>query len=337
MNATIPGFVIKSLATLASPGKRCPRLSILIYHRVQRQEEAQEEALNNWDVSALVFDGQMREIAANFWPLPLSEAVERLSKRSLPPRAICVTFDDGYADNADVALPILLRHKIPATFFIATGYLDGGRMWNDTVIEAIRAMPSTSLDLTAWGLGTLDVSTIDARRAAIGRILPALKYLASPERDARAAALASRARLQERPDPMMREEQIRGMLRSGMEIGAHTVTHPILTLTSADVARREIVESGRRLADILRVPVRLFAYPNGKPGQDYASEHVRMVREAGYTAAVSTSWGVATARSDVLQLPRFTPWDRAPDRFALRLVRNLVRRSNSLSVPARDP
>lgn len=124
------------------------------------------------------------------------------------------------------------------------------------------------------------------------------------------------------------------MLQSGMEIGAHTVTHPILTRTSADAARNEIIECGRRLSDILRVPVRLFAYPNGKPGVDYASEHVRMVRDAGYAAAVSTSWGGATARSDIFQLPRFTPWDRAPDRFALRLVRNVLRRAYSVPVPA---
>lgn len=330
MNATIPGFVIKGLATLASPGFHRARLAILIYHRVQRREDA----LNNWDVSALAFDWQMREIARTFRPLPLSEAVERLAKRSLPARAVCVTFDDGYADNADVALPILMRHKIPATFFVATGYIGRGRMWNDTVIEAIRAMPDPTLDLTTWGLGMLDLSTIEARRAAIGRILCALKYLAGSERDARAATLASRAGIPACPDPMMSEEQIRQMLRFGMEIGAHTVTHPILTLTSADVARREIVESGRRLADILDVPVRLFAYPNGKPGRDYGPEHVRMVRDAGYSAAVSTNWGVATVGSDVFQLPRFTPWDRAPDRFALRLVRNLARRSHSLPVPA---
>jgi len=101
---------------------------------------------------------------------------------------------------------------------------------------------------------------------------------------------------------------------------------------SAAKARYEIVESGRRLAEIVRAPVRLFAYPNGKPGKDYAVEHVRMVREAGYSAAVSTAWGAATTRTDPLQLPRFTPWDRSPDRFALRLIQNLIKPASPASV-----
>ena len=122
---------------------------------------------------------------------------------------------------------------------------------------------------------------------------------------------------------MMREDQVRELHAAGMEVGAHTVTHPILLNTAPDAARHEIVESGRRLAEILRQPIDLFAYPNGKPSVDYSAEHVAMVRDAGYATAVSTGWGVATAQSDRFQLPRFTPWDRTPGRFALRLIRNM--------------
>jgi peptidoglycan/xylan/chitin deacetylase (PgdA/CDA1 family) len=107
-----------------------------------------------------------------------------------------------------------------------------------------------------------------------------------------------------------------------MEIGAHTATHPILTRLAPADARREIDQSRERLTAILGEPVSLFAYPNGKPGQDYGAEHVRMVRDAGFTAAVSTAWGVASTNSDLFQLPRFTPWDRRPAKFALRLLLN---------------
>jgi hypothetical protein len=116
-------------------------------------------------------------------------AVERLAARSLPARAVCVTFDDGYADNAEVALPILRKHRVPATFFIATGYLDGGRMFNDTVTESIRAISTPTLDLASLGLGRLVLDTVEAKRAAIARILPVLKYLPAPEREAHAARL----------------------------------------------------------------------------------------------------------------------------------------------------
>ncbi len=311
--------LVRALAGAMSPDGRRARLSILIYHRVL----VQEDPLNTWDVTAGVFEAQMRVIAENFVPLPLSEAIERLLAGGLPPRAACVTFDDGYLDNAEVALPILQKHRLPATFFVATGYLDGGCMWNDRVIEGIRSMPGPELDLQAWGLPIFEIGSNLSRRLAIQQILPALKYLPGPEREARAKHLATAAGVPAGKGPMMHESHVRAMRAAGMEIGAHSVTHPILTQIAADEARREIVECGRRLAEILREPVRLFAYPNGKPGQDYGPEHVRMVRDAGYSAAVSTAWGVAAAGVDVYQLPRFTPWDRTPGRFAARLLRNM--------------
>jgi peptidoglycan/xylan/chitin deacetylase (PgdA/CDA1 family) len=312
--------LLRSAGGLVSPGGRRARLSILIYHRVL----AQDDPLNNWDVTASVFDVQMRVLAANFSPLPLSDAVVRLANGTLPARAACVTFDDGYVDNVEVALPILMRHKIPAAFFIASGYLTGGRMWNDTVVEAVRSMASQSIDLPDWSLGTLALDSDSARRAAIKRILPALKHLPAIERDARASHLANLAAIVPGSDLMMRAEHVRALHASGMEIGAHSVTHPILANASGADAWREISDSGRQLTEIVGAPIRLFAYPNGKPGQDYGLEHVRMVREAGYTAAVSTAWGVATNGADVFQLPRFTPWDRSPRGFTLRLLRNLM-------------
>jgi peptidoglycan/xylan/chitin deacetylase (PgdA/CDA1 family) len=324
MASSASNLLLKGLAGLASPAGARARLSVLIYHRVLPETDA----FNNWDVTAGEFDLQMDLLARHFSPLPLTEAVERLATGSLPARAVCVTFDDGYADNAEIALPILIKHKVPATFFVATGYLDGGRMWNDTVGESIRVLAAPTLDLKHWGLGAFVLDSNDARRAAIAVILPALKHLPGAEREARAAQLGELAGVTSQSKLMMREDQVRTLHGAGMEIGAHTVTHPILLNTAPELARREIVESGTRLAEILRQPVRLFAYPNGKPGVDYGPEHVAMVRDAGYAAAVSTGWGVATAESDRFQLPRFTPWERTPGRFMLRMVRNM-RNANS--------
>ena len=67
----------------------------------------------------------------------------------------------------------------------------------------------------------------------------------------------------------------------------------------------------------------LFAYPNGRPDEDYRAEHAQMVRDAGFEAAVSTAWGSARRNSDPFQLPRFTPWDRRRWAFGLRMGRNL--------------
>lgn len=308
---------LRTLAAGAVPGDRS-RLSILIYHRVLPGPDA----LNNWDPTAAEFEGQIRALSRFFTPLPLSEAVERLRKGTLPAHAACVTFDDGYRDNVDVALPILRRHAVPATFFIATGYLNGGRMWNDTVIESIRRCEPPDLDLTSLGLGIVPLSTAELRREAIGKILSALKHLPGGEREAKVAGIEAIVDTTLPRDLMMRDQDVRALRAAGMEIGAHTASHPILTRLASVDARREIDQSHERLTAILGEPVSLFAYPNGKPGQDYAAEHVRMVRDAGFSAAVSTAWGVASMDSDLFQLPRFTPWDRRPARFALRLLLN---------------
>jgi peptidoglycan/xylan/chitin deacetylase (PgdA/CDA1 family) len=107
-----------------------------------------------------------------------------------------------------------------------------------------------------------------------------------------------------------------------MQIGAHTVSHPILTRTDRAEARREIAGSKAALENLLEDRINLFAYPNGKPGRDYLPEHAALVRELGFDAAVSTAWGVADNHSDAFQIPRFTPWDKSRTRFALRALRN---------------
>lgn len=92
-----------------------------------------------------------------------------------------------------------------------------------------------------------------------------------------------------------------------------------------DVARAEIASGREMLEGMIGGRVRLFAYPNGKPGQDYLADHVRMVKDLGFDAAVSTAYGAATARSDLYQLPRFTPWDRGTLRLTLRMAQNMLR------------
>ena len=130
---------------------------------------------------------------------------------------------------------------------------------------------------------------------------------------------------------MMTPEQVQGLAQRGMDVGAHTVSHPILTRLDPAAARQEIVANKEHLEQLLGGSVRLFAYPNGVPQQDYTAEHVQMVRDCGFAAAVTTAWGAATARSDRFQLPRFTPWDRSRLRSGARLAWNLSRKSHAVA------
>ncbi len=313
--------MLRQLLCLLSPAGDGARLSVLIFHRVRPERDP----LFPDDPDAAAFEALLRRLTSWCNVLPLPEAVARLRRGTLPGRSLCITFDDGYADNCTVALPILRRLGVSATFFIATGYQSGGCMWNDRVIEAVRAATGPHFDLSDLNLGVHAVGTVEDRQRAIPNLLGALKYRSPGERERTADAIARRAPAAHLRGLMMTREQVRELHASGMTVGAHTVTHPILARMPDDLAREENVESKRALEGQLGVPVTAFAYPNGKPGRDYAAVHVAMVREAGFEAAVSTAWGVASRTSDPLQIPRFTPWDRAPWRFGVRLAQNLRR------------
>lgn len=297
------------------------RLSILIYHRVLRERDPLLPEIPD----AASFRDELTHVAERFNVLPLGEAIERLRRDALPARAVCVTFDDGHADNCEVALPVLTHLGVPATFFVTTGCLDGGRMWNDTVIESVRRAPGPTLELADAGLGSHDLATIAARRATVDRLVGAIKYLDRTRRVEAVQAVASAARATLPDDLMMNREQVRRLRRAGMEIGGHTITHPILARVDAAEAEKEIAGGKAELESILGERVELFAYPNGKPVEDYTAEHVAMARRVGFRAAVTTSWGAGRRASDPFQLPRFTPWDRTPARFALRLLLNARR------------
>lgn len=312
--------LIRSALTFASALKP-QRLSILIFHRVL----AQHDALMPGEPDVKEFDRLMRVIAQSFQVLPLGEAQQRLAAGSLPPRALCITFDDGYADNAEIALPILLSHGLPATFFIATAFLDGGRMWNDSVIETLRRASGTTLDLRDMGLEQYAIQDIPARRQAIEKILNALKYLPLAQRSQSVEALVAHIGASLPDNLMLRADQVRDLRRAGMEIGGHTQTHPILARLDREAAHAEMQAGKSGLEEILGEPVTLFAYPNGKPDQDYSVDHVQLARELGFECAVSTAWGSAHGHSDRFQLPRFTPWEKTPERFVLRLIQNLFR------------
>jgi peptidoglycan/xylan/chitin deacetylase (PgdA/CDA1 family) len=307
---------------LASPGGRRGRLSVLIFHRVL----ARPDPLFPDEMHAERFDALCGWVRRWFNVLPLDEAVRLRAAGRLPPRALSISFDDGYADNHDVAMPILLRHGLSATFFISTGYLDGGRMWNDSVIEALRSTALERLDLQplGMGLGGYGLDSLAARREAIHAILSVVKYLEPAHRLDVVAQIARLAGVVLPDDLMMSSSQVRAMRAAGLVIGAHTVNHPILLKLGAEDVTREVRHSRETLQQLLGEPVGLFAYPNGKPGIDYDQTAADIVRAEGFDAAFSTAWGAASSSSDSFQLPRFTPWDTSRPRFGLRMLRNLM-------------
>jgi len=307
--------LLKFIASITSGLGKRKKLFILIYHRVLDEPDY----LRPGDVDKAAFTWQMELLSKYFNVLPLHEALKSLRNDELPPRAVSITFDDGYADNYTNALPILNRFNLSSVFFIAHGFLNGGRMWNDTVIEAIRNFAEIELDLTDIGLGSFNVSNNYKKNQAVTQIIQQIKHLPPTLRDEYTNFIAERS-TNIPNDLMMTSEQVMELHANGMEIGGHTENHPILAKLDLNSAHLEISNNKKYLETLLGTTLRIFAYPNGKPIQDYLPEQVQLVKGAGYEGAVSTQNSVADFSSDPWQLPRFTPWDNTPLKFMLRMI-----------------
>lgn len=324
-NAVPAAMMLKSLIQHKSPAGHLAPLSVFIFHRVL----AEPDALFPLEMHARQFEAVCSWLSRWFNVLHLDHAVTRLQAGTLPERAACLSFDDGYADNFHVALPILQRHGLSATFFIATAFLDGGRMWNDTIVETVRRCTTPLLDLTALGLGRYAVDTPDHRQKAALALISRLKY--QPLRTNLAQCMAQLAHVTPPNNLMLTSPEVVALRNSGMQIGAHTMTHPILACLDDAQAQREIVGSKRALEQLLGERVSLFAYPNGKPGEDFKPQHAEMVRRHGFDAGFTTKAGTSKMGDDLFQIRRFTPWETNKYRFGLRLLNNLSQKKSVLA------
>lgn len=277
--------------------------------------------MNPSEPTADWFANLMRFLKARFDFIALDEAVRRARDGKLDGRSLSVTFDDGYADNYTIALPILKRLEIPATFFVASGYLNGGRMWNDSITESFRRLEPGIHDIDIPGTPQIEITDGASRYSAARNTIAAWKHLPPAERQAKVDQLTNR--LSGMPaDLMMTSEQLRDMAQTrGVAIGGHTRMHPILSCMERQQAKEEIEGGKADLETIVDKRVNLFAYPNGKWEQDYQAEHAEIVQTAGFDAAVATDWGALSSQDDLFRIPRFTPWHTNRSRFVLDLAR----------------
>jgi peptidoglycan/xylan/chitin deacetylase (PgdA/CDA1 family) len=208
-----------------------------------------------------------------------------------------ITFDDGYRDNFEVALPILRAERATATFFIATGFLDTPRLaWWDEIARLVRKSPHSRIELPAWLPAPLAFDSPD-RETAVRTLLRAYKQL-PPEQTAQfleALALASSSdrNAAEGENLWMTWDMVRRLRESGMTIGGHTVHHPVLARMRQDQQQAEILGCARRIEAELGEPMHYFSYPVGGRRSFDAATRV-CLRQAGVRYAFSYYGGFST-------------------------------------------
>ena len=305
-------------------GHRAKRkLLVLTYHRVlQDYDEIIDE------IDAVQFTQQMETLAEYFNVFSLQEGLDLLRRGELPPNAVCITFDDGYRDNYDVAFPILRALNLPATFFIATGYLGNGMMWNDVVIESLRQTELQKIDLTELSLDKYAIDTVQHKLNLIRLLIGQWRNKPLNERNDLSRKFSQLAQHECNDRMMMTENEVQELANAGMEIGGHTVNHPILSSTHLDEARDEILKGKQHLEMLINGPVKYFAYPSGRFEKDYTWEHAELVRELGFSAALTTNNGAIDQGSALFELPRISIDYTNKFKFGASLARGYVQYAN---------
>jgi peptidoglycan/xylan/chitin deacetylase (PgdA/CDA1 family) len=294
--------------------------AILVYHSIADVERDPFGVT----VAPADFEGQLEVLARRFNVLSLTSLTEGLEHGRLPQRTVVVTFDDGYANNLEVARPALARHGLTATLFVATGYIgDTREFWWDEVERLVcverHADADPVLELTV-GAERLRCPMEDGAQAA-RRIVLWLEGLPAGSVEHGLAALRRWAGTESPPAPRpthrpLKMDELSALAASAeFEIGAHTRSHLRLSAQTPEVQRAEIDGSRVDLESWLQSGPRSFAYPFGSPGVDYAPLTVNLVQDAGFDVAVSGSPELTVRSSPRYELPRWFVTVTEPSAF----------------------
>lgn len=297
------------------------RIIILGYHRVVKDfTHSSKLSIPSLLISAQTFRRHLDLIRKNYCCVSLDEALDMISGRYTPKRdCVALTFDDGYQDFYDVAFPILQEYSMPATLFVPTSLLGHKTpLLHDQiyylVMEATKRNISIISILEAQGI----TKPLPALRRALNyrnndyyEAMRALHEIPRTKLEILIDAIKAKLNFNEAHFPeeyrLLNWSMVRELAKANITIGAHTLNHALLTEESLNVAELEIYGSKVELEDKLDMPVRHFAYPDGR----YNSHIAKLVRISGFDSACTVEDRPNTLLEDPFQLKRKILWERA--------------------------
>jgi peptidoglycan/xylan/chitin deacetylase (PgdA/CDA1 family) len=258
-------------------------LRIVMYHRFTHEHTAD-------------LQDQCRHLRRYYHPVSMGQVADSLkSGMPLPPNAIAITVDDGYRDFMEYAAPVFKSFELPATVYLATGFLDRELwLWWDTIDYALRhtALKAVVIDGESLPIaGATDLAASFYKITSYAKTLPNSGRLQFIDDLLHQAAVRLPAELPATYAPL-RWEEVRQLRRQGFEFGSHSVTHPILSrLETPEALDREVFASRDRIQQETGEPVLHFCYPNGQP-EDWNESVVGAVSRAGFVTGVTTVQGL---------------------------------------------
>jgi peptidoglycan/xylan/chitin deacetylase (PgdA/CDA1 family)/CelD/BcsL family acetyltransferase involved in cellulose biosynthesis len=302
---------------LSIESRNAPCCQVFLYHRVNDDGDPYLPSLPVQE-----FRRQMQYIAKNFNVVTLDDIAAGRTGNVRSKYSVAITFDDGYRDNFTSAFPILKELGIPATIYLATGYIGTGRIpWYDEICLAFKLSVRSRLQLDRTDAPSGPMESQAQRLALLDRALDWLRSLEDEERRRAIPgllnALGAPAALM-LPNYMLGWDEIKQMKAHNIEFGAHTVSHPVLSRTSGRQLQEEISVSKKTIEQKLKAEVRHFAYPFGRP-EHCGGEARRWIEQCGFKTAITTEYGFNSPGDDLFALKRFTPWGHDQASFILQL------------------
>lgn len=291
------------------------RAVVLAYHRVLPADSPHLACTQSgMYVTDDSFKMQMEYLAENYRMLTLDDFIVGLKEGFFDDRPSClITFDDGWIDNYDYALPIMKENKIPGVIFLATDFVGTNRsFWTDTAARLLtilyhrfasenRAAKIKEQLQSFAELLDLDHLAAISRDQFLFRTLERFKTISSEQRQQLLEKLKSLLEdTIEQPRSIVDWEQVNGLKEANVVAGSHTSSHCLLTEVSPDQQEKELVESRKELTEKTGGPPRAFCYPNGNYNQRIA----QTVAEAGYEVAFTVLPGLVSPGDDPFSLPR---------------------------------
>jgi peptidoglycan/xylan/chitin deacetylase (PgdA/CDA1 family) len=298
-------------------GKIRPRALVLVYHRLG------EPAFDPFGqaVSSGNFARHLTTLRSNYRLETVHGLLDALREHAVEDGTVVVTFDDGYADVLQSAAPIAAERGAPLHLFVTVqSVVDGTRFWWDRLAAAVLGSDTGEQNLA---LGNLRLQLDDgpSRTAAYQAVHTRLKRLPPEERERKLEEVFSQVPEREDIDlgrPLTPAELSTFVSTPGMEIGAHTLSHPALGALPGEEQRRELAESRHTLQELTGRAADTVAYPFGKAA-DINAETPRIAADVGYVAGFTTIAELVTNRANPLLLPRLTVHDWPEDVFRSRL------------------
>jgi peptidoglycan/xylan/chitin deacetylase (PgdA/CDA1 family) len=287
--------------------RRGKSVAILMYHSVLEEPEQVRDSLGGIALSTKAFEGQMEVLAREFHPIDLERAGQFvMGEVDLPERAVVVTFDDGYTDNYEVAMPILDRLGVPATFYVTVDCIERRTLpWPSRLRFAFRTTDKkTWTDTTgkSWSLSSAEerekayLSACDQFCKLSGNTLETEVVRAERELETMLPNGAG--------DLMMTWEQVKVLEKKGHIVGSHTMTHPNMAFLKLEDLRRELNDSKRVMESYLGGSVRHLSYPCPALFPNWTQQTTEESQRAGYRTAVTTNDGIVRERDNPLELKR---------------------------------